>query len=138
MYYRLDLVFSYWIFAWFLFYYFKIVSYNPKIAIILSLTYNIFTLFLMAYFRVPFINLAGFIFINFFIKVLPLWYVWNTKMKLDDFLFLLFLFLVYILWCTINKINIIQHKMNMFQSLISGKAETPFLHLLQQLATYFK
>jgi hypothetical protein len=59
-------------------------------------------------------------------------------MKLDDFLFLLFLFLVYILWCTINKINIIQHKMNMFQSLISGKAETPFLHLLQQLATYFK
>ena len=48
--YRFDLVYSYWIFAWYLLYIFKIIPYNPKLVLIIGVVENflglIFTYFL--------------------------------------------------------------------------------------------
>lgn len=40
---RLDYVFSYWIFAWYLLYIAKITKYNPKFVLILGIIENSFT-----------------------------------------------------------------------------------------------
>jgi hypothetical protein len=47
---RTDLVFSYWIYVWFILYIFNITSYSPKFALILGLFDNIIMLLLMFYF----------------------------------------------------------------------------------------
>ena len=44
---RFDFAFSYWIFAWFIFYYYKIVPYSPKIWLIMAIIENLWLLFLM-------------------------------------------------------------------------------------------
>jgi hypothetical protein len=37
---RFDLVFSYWIFAWYLLYMAKIIKYSPKLVIVLGIIEN--------------------------------------------------------------------------------------------------
>ena len=41
---RIDFIFSYWIFFWFVIYQMKLVSYNPKNAIIFSIWINVIML----------------------------------------------------------------------------------------------
>ena len=48
---RADLVFSYWIFVWYLLYIFKVTSYNPKLYLLLGLIENLAYLFLMIYYN---------------------------------------------------------------------------------------
>jgi hypothetical protein len=137
--YRIDLIFSYWIFAWFLLYYFKIINYNPKLALIISLIENIFLFILMIIYKVSHINLISFIIINFFIKVLPLYYVWNTKIILyNDIFNIIILLIIYLIWCFINRTSIIEHQYAILQSLIHNKSETPFLYLINRINDFYK
>ena len=137
--YRIDLIFSYWIFAWFLLYYFKIINYNPKLALIISLIENIFLFILMIIYKVSHINLISFIIINFFIKVLPLYYLWNTKIILyNDIFNIIILLIIYLIWCFINRTSIIEHQYAILQSLIHDKSETPFLYLINKINDFYK
>uniref|UniRef100_A0A6C0D3C8 Uncharacterized protein n=1 Tax=viral metagenome TaxID=1070528 RepID=A0A6C0D3C8_9ZZZZ len=44
-----DLLFSYWLFLWFVGYYFHIISYNPKLMFILAMIYISIIIVLMIY-----------------------------------------------------------------------------------------
>lgn len=134
---RLDYVFSYWIFAWFLLYYFKLVSFNPLFALILATIENTMLLLLMIYYKVHIINIISFIVINFFIKVLPIIYLWKSKIILRDIIALVVLYLIYIVWLYINKqYNFLNIQMDIYNSLIHGKSETPFMALVAKLKPY--
>ena len=79
---RFDFVFSYWIFLWYILYILKVVIYNPKWALTISLIENTFALALMFFYKNSFINIFFFCFINLFIKILPLWSLRKTNVHL--------------------------------------------------------
>lgn len=130
---RFDYVFSYWIFAWFLFYYFGFTSYNPKIALIIGLIENIGILALMIYFKNSFIYIFLFCLINFFIKVLPIWLLRNTKYDLKDVYALVALFLIYVLWLLINKVDFKKYMMDRYEHLKNNTPAAPLIHYITSI-----
>ena len=100
---RFDFVFSYWILTWWILYMIGLVPFNPKLFLILGIIENIFGIFFLTY---P--NLIYFMIINFFIKVIPLYLIWNTKLKSSDNYFGIGLLIVHLIWLRINKQPIIK------------------------------
>jgi len=136
---RLDFVFSYWIFAWFLLYYFKFTHFNPFFALEVATIENIILFLLMIYYKVPLYNLISFLVINFFIKVLPLIHLWDSKIIIRDIIAFVIIYLIYLLWLLINKktdVFKVQHEI--FNSLVHGKSDTPFMALTKKLKKYIK
>ena len=101
---RFDLVFSYWIFTWYVFYIFKIVKYNPKWGLTIGIIENIGLLYLMFYYKNSWINIFLFCFVNFFIKILPLWSIRNTKYDMNGIFSFFGLFIIYLIWLLLNNI----------------------------------
>ena len=99
---RSDFIFSYWIFAWFLLYYFNIVKYSPKFVIILGLIENFFLLMFLLIYKSSLYKITKFIVINTIIKVIPLYLVWNDKIINRDIYATIILFLIYLLWLYLN------------------------------------
>ena len=147
--YRLDYVFSYWIFAWFVLYYFKIVKYSPLFILLFASIENVILFiihiinFIIDNSYYNFFKLIGFIIINFFIKVLPLYYIIkienNVKtieevislIKKDDILISLYLLIFYIIWLFINKVIYIKnYKLN-----INLPTTTPLYNIIYYLFT---
>jgi hypothetical protein len=135
---RIDFVFSYWIFAWFLLYYFKLTRLNPLFALEIATIENTIVLLLMIYYKVPIFNIIGFLIINTFIKILPVIYLWKTKTKIRDVITTIILYIIYLIWLYINKEkNVFKVQHDIYKSLIHGKSETPFMSLLKNLKKYF-
>ena len=100
---RIDFVFSYWIFAWYLLYTFRVTTFNPKIALVIGIIQNIGLLLLMLYYKNDWIHIATFCLINLCIKVIPLWTVRNDPYRWKDFYALVVYFMMYIVWLFINQ-----------------------------------
>lgn len=102
---RIDYIFSYWIFFWYLLYIFGIVtSYNPKFAIFCGLIENFVLLLSMLYFGTKKKLVFLFLIMSVLLKIIPLISIWNTKMNITDIYATAILFgiyLFYVLW--INK-----------------------------------
>ena len=99
---RIDLVFSYWIFIWYLLYVLKIVKYNPKIALLLAIIVNGIAIMLMIYYKNPVSVILSFCLINLFIKIIPFISLIKTPYTLKDFYALVVLFVIFLLWRKIN------------------------------------
>ena len=97
---RLDFVFSYWIFAWWLVYAAGFTSFNPKLILILGIIENTIGLFFL-----PKEKILFYLVINLFIKVIPLYLVWNTKIQQRDVVFTFVLFLFYVAWVKLNGVD---------------------------------
>jgi len=133
---RFDLVFSYWIFFWFLLYIFKFVTYNPKFMLILGLIENLILFIFMVYYGSNYKTLVYFIIINLFIKLLPYYSIRKTTIQYRDIYASLVLFLIYCVWLYINGIEVIKYENKIFQSLIHNKNQTPGLFLLNKMNEY--
>ena len=128
-----DLAFSYWIFIWFLFYYFKLIPYNPKMFLILALIHNIILCLLYIYFGDSIILIVLFLVIIVFIKIIPLWILRNTPYKGTDFIAGSLLFILFNVWKYIRLgsiKNIIDYDKNEWNQLKSRRPVTPLLSLL--------
>lgn len=126
---RIDFVFSYWIFVWYIFYIIGIVKYNPKWALTLALIENTFALALMIFYKNSFINIFLFCFINLFIKILPLWSLRKTKYEINGIYSLIILFLIYLLWIKINNIPF----KNIYEWIKTDKDAGPFTYYAKRL-----
>ena len=115
---RVDYVFSYWIFLWFILYELKLVKYSPKFIIIIGIIENLGLFSYFIYKKSSFYNIAKFIIINIFIKIIPLYLVWKDKIIWDDISASLALFLIYLLWLVIN--NRSNYLFNEYNELIKG------------------
>lgn len=122
---RYDFTFSYWILAWFFPYYNKIITYNPKIWLVLGILHNMITLIIMFYYQNSFLYVFLFMIVNIIIKVIPLYLIQlrafhveerSTTSPLqifkcllkstyheDDFWFGAGLFVVHLLWLYTNN-----------------------------------
>jgi hypothetical protein len=122
---RYDLTFSYWIFAWIILYFVKVVPYNPKIWILIALIHNFLTLMTMIYYQNSLFYLFLYTFLNFFIKLAPLWLLHKTSMKEDDFWFGLGIFAIYLYWLHINKTNYWKYMKDGLQRIKQNKPVGP-------------
>jgi hypothetical protein len=135
---RADLVFSYWIYFWYLLYAIKITTYSPKFPLILGLIDNIIMLFLMLVFGTSKRTIFYFIIINTLIKVVPLYYLRNETIKITDIYFTILLFFIFILWLHLNKQSLFGNIKIIHDSLLFGQDKTPFMALINKLKSNFK
>ena len=135
---RIDLVFSYWIYLWFILYIFKYTIYSPKFALTLGLLDNIVLLFLMFTWGTSVKTIIWFIIINTLIKIMPLYYLRTEPYKMKDVYFTMGLFLIYIIWLHINNQSLVGNIKIIHDSLLYGKNETPFMNLLSKIENNFK
>ena len=96
---RLDFIFSYWIFAWYLSYMFKWTNYNPKLALLLGLIENGILLVMMIHYNRP---ILYFVLVNMMIKVIPYMTI-QRNMQWSDLYSTVGLFLVYLIWLKLNS-----------------------------------
>jgi hypothetical protein len=137
---RFDLVFSYWIYVWYMLYAFTPlkIQYSPKFSLILGLIDNIIMLILMIMYGTSKRTIFYFILINILIKVFPLYYLRNEIIKTNDIYFTLGLFLIFIIWLHINKQSLIGNTKLIHDSLIYEKDNTPFMSLLGEIKHNYK
>ena len=136
---RFDLVFSYWIYIWYIIYAFNIIKmYNPKFALILGLLHNLTMFILMILYGTSRRTIFYFIIINTLIKIIPLYYLRNAPIKMRDIYFTFGLFLLFIIWLHMNKQNLIGNTKVIHDSLLYGKDNTPFMSLLNQIKYNYK
>ena len=135
---RIDLVFSYWIYIWFILYIFKYTIYSPKFALTLGLLDNIVLLFLMFTWGTSVKTIIWFIIINTLIKVVPFYYLRTEPYKMKDVYFTAGLLLIYIIWLHINNQSLVGNIKMIHDSLLYGKNETPFMNLLSKIENNFK
>jgi hypothetical protein len=129
---RFDFVFSYWIFAWFILYELKIIQFNPKIALIMALITTIIEVFMMIYFSNSFFNIFLFSFINFIMKVLPLWILRKSEYKIIDVYAFIGLFIIYLVWLFINHVNIKKEIPIITDRIKHNKPVGPFMYYASQ------
>ena len=127
---RFDFVFSYWIFAWYLLYITKVVSYSPKLALGLGIIENTFLLVSMILFGSNLRTILSFIFINTLIKLLPFYSLRREVIKITDLMPTVILFAVYVVWIYYNQQDLTGNYKMVFDSLIHNKDKTPFMKLL--------
>jgi len=135
---RADLVFSYWIYLWYVLYAFKITTYSPKLPLILGLIDNIIMLFLMLVYGTSKRTIFYFIIINTLIKVVPLYYLRNEAIKMKDIYFTIFLFIIFIFWLHLNKQSLFGNIKLIHDSLLFSQDKTPFMTLINKLKSNFK
>jgi hypothetical protein len=135
---RADLVFSYWIYFWYILYAFKITNFSPKFPLILGLLDNIIMLFLMLLYGSSKRTIFYFIIINTLIKVVPLYYLRNEKLKIKDIYFTIFLFIIFILWLHLNRQSLFGNIKLIHDSLLFGQDNTPFMAFINKFKNNFK
>ena len=136
---RFDLVFSYWIYAWYLLYAFNIIiSYSPKFALLLGLLENLIMLLLMLLYGTSKETIFYFILINTFIKGLPLYYLRHQSIQLKDVYFTGCLFVLFIVWLRLNSQSLVGNTKIVYESLLYGKDLTPFMSLLKKMFKNYK
>ena len=133
MFIRVDLVFSYWILAWYFAYIAKLTPYNPKWAFVLGIIENtIFAIALVLY-GGAISSIVLFLLVNLVLKGLPLYTIYNTKSTITDIYSLIGLFVIYTIWVQLNGTDFIRHNIKIFQSVLHGKNETPTMWLIANI-----
>jgi drug/metabolite transporter (DMT)-like permease len=135
---RADLVFSYWIYLWYILYILKITKFSPKFPLILGLIHNIIMLLLMLMYGTSNVTIFYFIIINTLIKVVPLYYLRNEPITWRDIYFTGFLFIIFIGWLNINRQSLIGNIKIIHESLLYGKNKTPFMAILNNIKSNLK
>jgi hypothetical protein len=135
---RFDLVFSYWIYLWFLLYTFKITTFSPKFPLILGLIDNIIMFVLMLAYETSRETIIYFLLINTIIKVMPLYYLRNEPIRLKDIYFTILLFIIFIFWLHLNSQSLIGNMKIVHDSLLYSQNKTPFMNVLNKIKNNFK
>ena len=130
---RIDMIFSYWIFVWYLLYMLKIINYSPKFAIGLGIIENTILLCLMFYFGTKTKSIIIFLIINLFIKIIPYYTLRKETIKIKNILFSVVLFIIYIVWLHINNKSLTGNLKVTYDSLIYDKNKTPLMNLFQKI-----
>jgi hypothetical protein len=94
---------------------------------------NIATLFAMIYYKNKLLYIIVFCILNTLIKVLPIWYLWNTSFKWIDFYASVALFIVFLIWLTINNVSFIELEYDMYSEIKKGKPSGPATYYAENI-----
>lgn len=135
---RFEFTFSYWIFAWFLLYYFGATSFNPKIWLIIALLANIYAEIaarILHLWTRPWIDIFVYICLDLVIKIMPIWILRDTPLRMKDFIAGIVFWVVFKLWMlfrlgSISEIE--KYDKGVLDNLSKKKAGTPMIDLLHR------
>jgi hypothetical protein len=130
---RIDFIFSYWIFLWYLLYIFKIISYNPKFAILCGFIENISILSFMFYYETKKKLILLFFIMFTLLKIIPLYSIWNTKIRAHDIIATIVLFIIYLVWIFYNKKTISDFKNQTLDLVLHNKNTLPGMMFLNKI-----
>ena len=135
---RPDLIFSYWIYLWYILYIFKVLKYNPKLAIIFGMIENLVIFLLMCIYKTKKILIVLFIIMFFILKLIPLYTIWNDNIKLnDDIKNTSLLFIIYLVWIHLNKLNLTDALTSTKNLILYNKNTMPGMTILQKILKIF-
>uniref|UniRef100_A0A6C0DFA1 Uncharacterized protein n=1 Tax=viral metagenome TaxID=1070528 RepID=A0A6C0DFA1_9ZZZZ len=132
---RFDFVFSYWIFVWSLLYNNKLVSYNPKFALIIALIANIIKLFTMIYYKNSLIYIVLFILVQLCIKIYPLWTLRNTSIGITEILSSFVVFIIFNFWLWLNNESLVELTKKGHEAVKQNKINTPLIYSIDKYIT---
>ena len=135
---RFDEIFSFWILAWFILYCIGFVPYSPKFVLIIGLIHNFILLTIMIINHARFLTTIQFFFIIFITKILPLLLLRNVALKVDDVIFSLIYFNVYLVWLCMNGKDFYDNIVISINSSVNDKTDTPIMGLFSKLEKYLK
>jgi len=129
-----DLIFSYWIFVWYLLYYFGFVSCNPKFAIICGIFENLFIVMLMVYYQTRIKLVLLFLIMFLVLKVFPIFTIWREKVRIGDIKATAALFGIYLFWVIIvNKKTVYDFTRQTTDLIMHNKNTLPGMVFLENL-----
>ncbi len=133
-------IFSYWIFIWFLLFYFKIINYNPYYFLFIGLLLNTIHLLLYLY-NSNYIKFIYFLIVNISIKVVPLLLIQNKSRSVNDIMFGIFLFFLYLCFIFIKRKFKISKSKTLYESILqetkSKKITTPGMYYIKKIFDSF-
>jgi hypothetical protein len=124
-------IFSYWIFTWFLIYEVGWTKYNPFLLLCIGLIANVLTVFSMMYYRNDWVSILVYCFINTFLKVIPVFLLWGSKIKSRDFYASIGLFVIYLLFVYVN--NKMDIYFQVVESIQKNQPITPFTGTVKKM-----
>jgi hypothetical protein len=145
-----DLLFSYWLFYWFLIYYIfvhiesnsvvynliKIIA-NPIIGLVIASTENIFTLMVLIYKNNSFMSTIKYLFAIVLFKLIPIYLLKQYSVNLFySFISFLILFVIYLIYIKRNNQNIVYIYQNTLESILANKNDTPFFRTMSKISDY--
>ena len=129
---RPDFIFSYWIFAWFVLHILRFVKASPKLWIILASIENIISVFFIL--KAGFYYVFRFIFINFFLKAVPLIVMRREKIRKYDVVFSIGLLLVYVVYLLFNKESVASIYKDIYNAQFDvAKTQGPLSHYFDKV-----
>ena len=134
---RIDFVFSYWLFFWWILYYVKIVKSSPKFGLILGLIDNLVILYFMLLHKTKYQTIINFIIINTIIKVIPLYLMKTDKIIINDIKNNFILFVIFIYWINVNGQNLINNIEIIYDSIVNSRDTMPLMQIMNKLEKYF-
>jgi hypothetical protein len=128
-----HVILSDWIFVFFIVYELGYTIYNPKALIIFGLVENIISTLIILYYNTNFHIIFIFILNVVFTKLIPLYYLFGTTLKTQDYYFSLLFVLVYLLWLNINNTDVYQVYSDITVSIVKNENRSPFYSLMNKL-----
>ena len=130
---RPDLIFSYWVLIWYILYEINLITYNPKFWLIVAIIVNFYNMYFMFYFK-RYDMLFLFIIIVTIVKVIPIWTLRNTALRMNDIIAGFVLFIIYYIWLTYNC-ETLYSLFNKFYTSIrdNNKNHTLFMYFLNSI-----
>ena len=116
-----DIVFSYWIFLWYILYILRIIPYSPKLWLLIAIITMILEIIYISM-KADKILLFLFIFPLILFKIIPFYTIRRDPYQLKDIIFGLVLCILYLLW--LNYKNVSLFKIYSFESIM----QMPFIH----------
>ena len=101
-----DELFSVWVFLWFVLYYLNLTQYSPKFWLILITIYAALSIVYMMYIQLKPLYILIVTLLMVVSKILPLYIIFNDKIKINDILFGFGIGILYLLWLNYNKMNV--------------------------------
>ena len=106
-----DIIFSNWIFIWFLLYWSGLIKYNPFfIFIMVFIICNLYLIYAYYYKKLNNYNIYKLLVLNFLFKFIPIMILIltkNNKFNINDILFSIVFFILYQIYLHINNTNMI-------------------------------
>ena len=126
---RPDLIFSYWVFVWWIAYLLKWTTFSPKLAILIGMIENALTLIAMVYLKIPQKYIGFFAVMFAMLKGIPYYTVKNDTIRNVDIWFTFLLFTIYLIWCELNQFAFYKVATTLFEK----KYDLPGMTLLDYL-----
>ena len=132
---RLDYIFSYWIFIWFILYKINIIKLNPLLALLIALVQNLIVISLMFYYGTKTKLKILFTIGMFILKIIPIYILIKNKTRIstNDIKYFILLFLIYIGYLKLNNIQIDYLNKIAYDLIFNNKLELPFINLSNRL-----